>query len=227
MLKNRDIYTVANKPVGRTTLGKLVLSLAVFVSLTAVFAYIAREVTEGETLRRDTGILLHINQISSSTFDRVALFVTDLGSPTVVTSVAVVLIAYFVARKKWQAVTQIAFGIGGAASLNYILKIVFERQRPHLWAWIVQESNYSFPSGHAMLTAAIVATCILLAWQTRWRWWVLVTGGVYVASVGSSRLYLGVHYPTDIVAGWAIAAAWVVAVATILGAVRWPRYTKR
>lgn len=223
-----DIYDKRDRPVGRTTFGKLAIALVVFAGVLSLFVHLAREVIEGETLHRDSGILLFINHFASPTLSHLVLQLTQLGSPAVVLVLSVILMAYLAKRKKWQAVTQVAFAIAGAAIVDYILKLVFERARPHLWTWIVQESSYSFPSGHATMTAALAFTCMFLAWHTKWRWWVVAAGAMYMIAIGFTRLYLGVHYPTDILAGWIISFAWVLAVATILGAVRLPFwYTKR
>jgi undecaprenyl-diphosphatase len=130
-------------------------------------------------------------------------------------------------RKKWQAFTQVAFGIAGAALLNLILKTLFERDRPHLWQWIVHESSYSFPSGHATMTAALAFTLMLLAWRTKYRYVAVVGGICYMILIGLTRMYLGVHYPTDILAGWCVSLAWVLIVATVLGAVRWQPFLEK
>ena len=69
----------------------------------------------------------------------------------------------------------------------------------------------SFPSGHAVGSMAVVATLIVLVWPTRHRWAVVVAGGVFAAAVGASRVYLGYHFPSDVLAGWAWAVAWTAA----------------
>ncbi|HEU4665623.1 MAG TPA: phosphatase PAP2 family protein, partial [Dokdonella sp.] len=71
---------------------------------------------------------------------------------------------------------------------------------------------YSFPSGHAMGSMTLACVLVLLCWWTRLRWPVLAAAAVLVVLVGASRIYLGVHYPSDILAGWAAAIAWTHAV---------------
>ena len=102
--------------------------------------------------------------------------------------------------------------VGGAAAINVLTKLIFHRVRPHLWPSTSSEADYSFPSGHAMISLAVVVSLLLLAWPTRWRWPTLLAGGLFVLMVGLSRLYLGVHYPTDVLAGWAAGGAWCCAV---------------
>ena len=98
----------------------------------------------------------------------------------------------------------------GSASLNLGAKQLFARERPSLWESIAPESTFSFPSGHAMGSITLAMVLVLLAWHTRWRWWVTLPMAAFVVMVGLSRVYLGVHYPSDIVAGWAFAIGWTV-----------------
>ena len=106
--------------------------------------------------------------------------------------------------------------VAGAAALTGVMKLVFHRPRPELWPRLVTESGASFPSGHSMYSAAFVVALILLAWPTRWRWPALVAGTVFTLVVGWSRVDLGVHYPTDVLAGWLSGTAWVLGVYSLL-----------
>jgi len=110
----------------------------------------------------------------------------------------------------------------GSAVLTLAAKPLFARDRPALWMSIAPEQNYSFPSGHAMGSMTLACVLVLLSWRTRLRWWVLVPALAFVLLVGASRVYLGVHYPSDILAGWTAAMAWVVAVYLIAFARRRP-----
>ncbi|MDB5176352.1 MAG: phosphoesterase, PA-phosphatase-like protein [Candidatus Saccharibacteria bacterium] len=221
MMRFKNIQSLSDRSVGKSTLGRLFIALAIFTFISALFVYIAREVIEGETLRRDTQLLLFINSFANPALDKIMLFITTIGDVSSVLTVTVAVLAVLFWKKRWHAFALVAFSIAGAAALNIVLKLVFERQRPHLWDLLVHESTYSFPSGHAMLTSSLALALIIVAWNTKWRWLVTVVGAVYVLAVGFSRMYLGVHYPTDIVAGWCVAAVWVIVVATILGVFRW------
>ena len=98
------------------------------------------------------------------------------------------------------------------SALRTWAKQLFARERPSLWESIAPEATYSFPSGHAMGSMTLAAVLILLAWRTRWRWPVALLTGAFTVLVGLSRVYLGVHYPSDILAGWAAALAWTVGI---------------
>jgi undecaprenyl-diphosphatase len=97
----------------------------------------------------------------------------------------------------------------GAGCLNLLAKLAFGRTRPDLWVSIAPEADYSFPSGHAMATMAMGAAVICLAWPTRQRWVVVALAVPFVIGIGLSRLYLGVHFPSDILGGWCASVAWV------------------
>ena len=115
-------------------------------------------------------------------------------------------------RSHWKRLLLLFAGIalGGSALLNLGAKQLFARERPSLWESIHPETTFSFPSGHAMGSMTLAAVLVLLAWRTRWRWWVAVPALAFALLVGASRVYLGVHFPSDILAGWAAACAWVV-----------------
>ena len=122
-------------------------------------------------------------------------------------------------KRKYLALLQMLVGVGGAVLLNMLVKGFFARQRPDLWERLVTETSYSFPSGHSMASAALALSVVLITWNTRFRWWVVAAASLYVVTIGFTRLYLGVHYPTDVLAGWSLGAAWVLFVAWIIGGI--------
>lgn len=178
-----------------------------------IFFKLAWEVVEKEHMKIDAPVLYFIHEHASTMLDSVAVFISNSGYEFG-TLIAVILLACYVIfkQKKYQNLAFIAIGIGGAMVANVILKLLFMRPRPELWHWIVAESGYSFPSGHAMLSAAIAAVAIYLFWGTRHRWWIAIVAILCTTLIGLSRLYLGVHYPSDIIAGWSVSVAWVTLV---------------
>jgi undecaprenyl-diphosphatase len=100
--------------------------------------------------------------------------------------------------------------------INRTVKLLLHRARPHLWASPSPELDYGFPSGHAMSSMTFVVMLAVLTWNTRWRWWVLITGSLFVILIGWTRLYLGVHYPSDVLAGWMAALSWALGVSLVI-----------
>ena len=193
----------------------LAVYFLIFLACLIGFGQIADEVHEGETLGIDDAILQTINGFSTSVWDTFFVIVTQLGGVIGIITLTLGLLAVLILRHKRRAAFVLALTVGGAALLNLILKLVFERSRPDLWEQLIVETSYSFPSGHAMLSAALGLVVIYIFWATRYRWPVAVAASLYVLVIGLSRLYLGVHYPTDIVAGWLVSGAWLVAVVVV------------
>lgn len=124
-----------------------------------------------------------------------------------------ILLVFVLALRRWRRESLFAvLALAGSAILNVAAKQYFGRARPSLWESLAPETTFSFPSGHAMGSMTQAAVLVLLAWRTRWRTPVLGLMTVFVVMVGLSRVYLGVHYPSDILAGWAAALAWVLGV---------------
>ena len=106
--------------------------------------------------------------------------------------------------------------LAGSALLNLAAKHYFGRARPAFWLSLAPETSYSFPSGHAMASMTLATVLVLLAWRSRWRWPVLVAAPGFALAVAASRVYLGVHYPSDILAGWTAAIAWTAGVYVVV-----------
>lgn len=157
----------------------------------------------------DARILLRINEWSSPLLDQAMLFVTNFGGYLVVLFATFLITAVLMRTRRLRQAAFVTIGVGGAAAITSILKIIFARDRPELWQVLEYESTYSFPSGHATLSFALAACIVILCRRTKWRWQIASAAVTYVAIIGFSRLYLGVHYPTDILAGWTVAGIWV------------------
>ncbi|WP_221088831.1 phosphatase PAP2 family protein [Deinococcus aquaedulcis] len=109
----------------------------------------------------------------------------------------------------------------GATLLNVAAKVVFQRPRPDELTAVLAEPGFSFPSGHAMANAAFGMALALVFWRSRAGWPVAAFGLVWAVTVGASRNYLGVHYPSDVLAGMTASVAWVVGL-RLLMVRRWP-----
>lgn len=177
-----------------------------------LFTYIAEEVFEHETQAFDANVLLSIRSLQRSWLDPIMVFVTNIGDPRVLLVVCVVLSVILVLRHYKAEAMTIAIAGFGALGLNFVLKNLFARARPELWSRIVDVTNYSFPSGHAMLSMVIYGLLgYLLATQFyRWRVVIATISTLLILLIGFSRLYLGVHWLTDVMAGYAAGLVWLV-----------------
>ena len=122
----------------------------------------------------------------------------------------ILIAGWLVYRRRFRDGLFFGLSVVGSLILNLAAKNHFARVRPELWLSLTPETTYSFPSGHAMGSITLGVAVILLCWNTRWRWLALIASVAFVFMVGVSRIYLGVHYPSDILAGWTAGAAWVL-----------------
>lgn len=181
-----------------------------------LFGLLAYFVTSGATKPFDQATLLWINQHASSAFDSFFLAVTDLGGVVILAVATLVIVITLLVKKKHPQAILFAVGVGGVSALNVVLKSLFDRPRPDLWDWLITETSFSFPSGHSVASCAFALCVILVLWNTKWRILATSLGALYVLLIGSSRMYLGVHFPTDVLGGWLFAITWVMLVAGIL-----------
>lgn len=198
----------------------LLLSLGLLAAAAALylFAELAGEVREGDTRRLDESALGLLNRLASPPLTSFMRAVTYLGSNEfLLVAGACALLAFLLAGWR-RAAAALAVTMAGAALLNFVLKLAFRRERPSPFFDTPLPESYSFPSGHALLSfcfygviAAAVATRLR---GRRPRAFVWAAAALLVSLVGLSRLYLGVHYPSDVLAGYAAAFVWVMAVAS-------------
>ena len=191
---------------------RLIWSFAVFLVAAWLFAWIAKEVRDLDTIRFDEWALRLVQTWQAPWLDRVVLALTQLGGVVFVPLASLALAALFYRKLSPEHAWLMLAGVIGSSLINLVLKSVFARTRPALWEQIVTEHSFSFPSGHAMASASLAASIVAALWFSRWRKAAISLGMVYITVVGFTRLYLGVHYPTDILAGWIIAVAWVALV---------------
>ena len=177
------------------------------------FATIAQEVWEKETYAFDTSILLYLRSLHDPLRDRVMLAFTFFGEPNLLLALSVSLGIILWVRKHRSEATTIAVTGAGALGLNILLKQLFARARPQLWERTVDVRFYSFPSGHAMISMVIYGLLgyLLGSRFPKQRWWIYSLTVILVAIIGLSRLYLGVHWPTDIIAGYTAGLVWLIA----------------
>lgn len=194
--------------------GQLLLGLLLFIGMTLTLAALAEHVVTGRPLtmvdQQLSGWLARSRTPPLTTF---FIVVTSLGSTAVAVIVAIVLGVYLVLRKQryWLAATMLS--IGGGMLLNRLLKLAFQRARPELDDPIRTFAGYSFPSGHTVAATVVFGTLALLLFvkvkSATARFMVLLIAGLVILMVGFSRIYLGAHYLTDVLAAMAEGIAWV------------------
>ena len=174
------------------------------------FAELADELREGEPFEFDEPVLHFAHGLANAGFDRMFLLFSALGYQWGVVPFDIVLVVVLAVKRHAREGLFAGLALAGSALLNIATKHAFARTRPSLWESIAPETTFSFPSGHAMGSMTLAWVCLLLAWRTRWRWPVTIAAVLFTVMVGLSRIYLGVHYPSDILAGWTAASVWVV-----------------
>lgn len=196
----------------------LVAGFAAAAVLLYAFAWLATEVLDQETAAIDMGTLQFLQQFTSPQLTLLANAISLMGSQ-VVLALGVALLAVFFWQRRWGAAVNLIVVTAGAQVLNDVLKSAFHRTRPTPVGGLIESQQYSFPSGHAMVSAAFYLFLAYLVWRLaegRWRRTLLVVGlVVLVLLIGLARLYLEAHYLSDVIAGYCAGLLWTDA--TIIG----------
>jgi membrane-associated phospholipid phosphatase len=171
----------------------------VFV-IAATFTDLAEDVWFREGFAWDAPIILAIHQASSPWLDAVMKAITWSGETGAVLTVIVVSVWLLWKRRPVDAAALLIV-FGSAVVLNTIMKVLFARARPALFTPLAVESSFSFPSGHVTAATAVYGFLAVLLWQGRQRVLAILCG-LWVLAVASSRVYLGVHYPSDTLAAF-------------------------
>ena len=200
--------------VHRTAL--LLLLLGVFFPL-QIFGALAEDVWENEGgFPWDEPILLAIHSTANPQLDHLAAGLTKLGVFWGVFPVAIAIALAMLIQRRWRKLVYLVTTLVGSIIINRTAKVLLHRVRPHLWESPAPEFDYGFPSGHAMSSMTLVAALLILSWGSRWFWLVAIVGSLFVLAIGWTRLYLGVHYPSDILAGWTASIAWAMGVRLLI-----------
>jgi undecaprenyl-diphosphatase len=175
-----------------------------------IFGALAEDVWEKESLRYDDPLLLWMHNYETPAMNVWMLMWTRLGTPSVMIALGGAITLIFLWKQRRNDAIYFLTSVLGAALLNVVAKAFFTRARPDLWQSIDPRGDFSFPSGHAMGTMALFASLCVVAWHTKGRWPVLIASTIVVFQVGLSRVYIGVHYPSDVLCGWLASLAWVL-----------------
>lgn len=218
----RTLPGLAKRMVGAAR-AELAATGALLVLAVSVLAFmeIADDVTEGDTRAIDLKLLLLFRDPADPTMPLGGRWVreavgdiTALGGWTVLTLFVLLLVGFLASLRRWREAVLLAAAAAGGTVLGQTLKGIFGRERPDEALRLVDAIHTSFPSGHAMMSAVIYLTFGVLmarfANRTRVKVFGMVMGIVLTLMVGVSRVYLGVHWPSDVLAGWCVGAAWAM-----------------
>jgi undecaprenyl-diphosphatase len=212
----------------------LILSFAGAILALALFGLLAEEVFEGDARHFDEVVRQTIHAQASPALTTVMRAFTFLGSVAFVLVASVCAFgALWLTGHRRRAVLIVITVVGGLLLMS-TLKVVFHRARPDPFFDTALPASYSFPSGHALVSCCFYGAAAALALRDQKKTWIRATvwtaANIVIFMIGLSRIYLGVHYPSDVIAGYIAATAWVLGVAVVsrrLSTSGWPRRGQR
>jgi undecaprenyl-diphosphatase len=207
-------------PMARRELA-LLAAIALAAASLVLFGQLTDEVLEGETHAFDEAVLLALRHAADLSdplgpgwFEDLMRDLTALGSLGVLSLMSLAAAGFLVLQGKRHLAVLVVVAVGGGMLVSTLTKLGFDRPRPDLVAHATRVYTASFPSGHAMMAAVTYLTlgALLARGQPRLRLKLYLIGlaATLTVLVGISRIYLGVHWPTDVLAGWTLGAAWAL-----------------
>ena len=200
---------------------RALIALAAAACAAGIFLELADDVIEGETRELDEAVLLSFREetdrddpIGPRWVEEMARDVTALGGTVVLTFTTLAVTVFFLLQRKWHLGVYVTVAVMSGMIASSLLKSGFDRPRPDLVAHGQHVYTASFPSGHSMISAVAFLTLGALvagAQKDRvMRLYILGLAAVLTLAVGVSRVYLGVHWPTDVLGGWSAGAGWAL-----------------
>ncbi|MEH2200225.1 phosphatase PAP2 family protein [Nostoc sp.] len=194
----------------------LLLSIGVYLPL-QVFEILTVKIWENEAgLPWDVPILLAVHSTANPQLDVLAVTLAKIGLPWTAMPILGAIALILILQKRWRSLAYLLTASVGSIIISRTAKELMHRVRPQLWQSIAPESSFAFPSAHAMTSITLVGILLFLTWASSWRWLVLICGSLYIIAIAWCRLYLGVHFPSDILAGWMVALGWTIGVSLII-----------
>jgi undecaprenyl-diphosphatase len=193
--------------------GLYALELAIAALALVAFAWLARDVFEGELQSLNVAVLRGLHAHSTRGLDALAVGLSRLGGPLGTTVVVSLVVLVFCIRRRFLDAAVFLLTLLGGVLLSVVLKQVFREPRPDLFVSIAPETGYGFPSAHALVSVCLyghlAALLVLDGPRKAWRWACAAALVLVALGICSSRIYLGVHWLSDVVAGGLVAVFWI------------------
>ncbi|MGM1020329.1 MAG: phosphatase PAP2 family protein [Bacillota bacterium] len=196
---------------------KLPVSLALLTCAVCalVFGLIALWVSDQQVRYFDLRVITAVQQLESPAMTRIMEFFTIIGSevPVIIILVIAMIVLYRVLGHRRELLF-LAVAVLGSVLLNTVLKMLFRRERPEINR-IIEANGYSFPSGHSMTAFTMYVALTFLIWKhvpsRLGRILLVAVSALLIVTIGTSRIYLGVHYPSDVLGGYFMSGSWMAA----------------
>ncbi len=192
-----------------TNRGLLVVRFAGLVISFCAFGWLTRSIQAKKEFGWDAAVLNFLHHAANPWLNRIAVPISRSGQIDVAVVLTVLCVVVSKRERRLRDAFFATFAMVGVVVGNLLARTVVQRARLAPWETSAPTFDYGFPSSQAADTLAIVLVLTILTWTTRWRWFIIASGAFYVIVIGVSRVYLGLHYPSDIVGGWALSLGWV------------------
>lgn len=209
-----------------------VLMLALFITVVLLFGFVelAEAVGEG-SVGFERSLMLALREpgapndpVGPRWFEQLWLDLTVLGNPDILALLGLIVLGYLAMLREWRTALVFAIALVGGGLGSTLLKHAFERARPEVITRLVEVASPSFPSGHSLMAAVVYPTLgamlARLVQHVRLKLYLLGVSIVLMVLIGASRVYLGVHYPSDVLAGWMLGLGWATLCWTVLRALQ-------
>ena len=191
-----------------------IIALVSAVLLIFLFGLLTDAVFDKELVNPDKSIALWTYSLSNPVLTGFLTIITEIGSPLGTGILTVLTCGLLLWRKHYSLAFLALIIVGGSAILDEVLKLIFRRNRPELLLGGQHLSSYSFPSGHATGSICFYGFLIWLSWNfikiPLLKWLAVIGSVVMILLIGFSRIYLGVHYPTDVIGGYLSGGSWLI-----------------
>ncbi len=189
------------------------LGLLFILGLAAVFSDLVEDVWFREGFTWDAPIILAVHGLSRPGLDTAMRMLTNAGEAGAIAVALLAAVWLYRKQRKLDAVS-ILSSLAGATALNTLLKLLLKRPRPNLFPPLAVESSFSFPSGHVTASVAVFGFLAVLLWRERRFGWAIFSA-LWIPLVIFSRIYLGVHYPSDTLGALTFTTLWLMVVFTV------------